>query len=118
MTVGGNLVEYPGEVVTKRTVLATAKLLLNQIISKPSALNIKDFYLNNDLPTTIYIHIPVNIIPDDIIYQQDKLHQFEPNGYIYAAVDKGMYGLRQAGRVASNVLIPRLKEARNRPCNQ
>ena len=116
--VGGNLVEYPGEVATKAADLITTKLLINQIISNPkrraAAIDIKDFYLNNDLPTTEYIRIPVNIIPEDI-YQQYDLHKFETDGYVYAAVDKGMYGLPQAGRVASNVLIPRLEKAGYRP---
>jgi Reverse transcriptase (RNA-dependent DNA polymerase) len=35
----------------------------------------------------------------------------EPDGYNYARVDKGMYGLPQAGKVASDYLIPRLKAA-------
>ena len=111
MTVGGNLVEYPGKVATNAADLITAKLLINQIISNPkrqaAAINIKDFYLNNDLPTTEYICIPVNIIPDDI-YQQYELHKYEVDGYVYAAVDKGIYGPPQAGRVANNVLIPQL----------
>ena len=118
MTVGGNLVEYAGEVATKAADLITTKLLINQIISNPkqqaAAINIKDFYLNNDLPTTEYICIPINIIPDDI-HQQYELHKHEVDGYVYATVDKGMYGLPQAGRVASNVLIPRLEEAGSRP---
>ena len=73
MTVGGNLVKYPGDKATKTADLTTAKLLINQTISNPkqraTAIDIKDFYLNNNLPTTEYIRIPTNIIPDNI-YQQ------------------------------------------------
>ena len=36
---------------------------------------------------------------------------FVHNGYIYIEVSKGMYGLPQAGRVASDELIPRLEAA-------
>mgnify|MGYP000951902412 CR=1 FL=1 len=37
MTVGGDRVDYPGEVTTKTTDLATAKILLNSVISTPGA---------------------------------------------------------------------------------
>ena len=113
MTVGGNLINYVGNVATKTADLTTVKILINKTISDPkqraAAINIKDFYLNNDLPEKEYIRIPVSIIPDDI-YKQYNLHLFEHNGYVLAGVSKGMYGLPQAGRVASNVLIPRLKD--------
>ena len=70
MTVGGNLVKYPGKVATNVADLITTKLLINQIISnlkqRVATTNIKNFYLNNNLPTTEYMRIPVNIIPEDI----------------------------------------------------
>ena len=113
MTVGGNLINYVGNVATKTADLTTVKILINKTISNPTrraaAIDIKDFYLSNDLPEKEYIRIPVNIIPKEI-YKQYNLHLFEHNGYVIAEVSKGMYGLPQAGRVASNVLIPRLKE--------
>jgi Reverse transcriptase (RNA-dependent DNA polymerase) len=112
MTVGGNLIDFPGDVATKTADLTTAKLLINSIISNPKGramcIDIKDFYLNNDLPNTEYIRIPVSIIPA-AIWKQYKVDDYVDDGYVYGAVDKGMYGLPQAGRVASDVLIPRLK---------
>jgi hypothetical protein len=36
-TVGGDLIDYPGEVSTKMASLTTAKLLFNSVISTPGA---------------------------------------------------------------------------------
>ena len=69
VTVGGDRVDYPGEVSTKTSDLVTAKLLFNSVISTDHArfmtMDIKDFYLNNDLPHKEYICIPVNLIPPE-----------------------------------------------------
>ena len=109
MTIGGNLIDYPGNTATKTADLVTAKILIKEVISNPKrravAIDIKDFNLNNDLPDCEYIWIPVNIIPDTI-YKQYNLQEFENDGYVYARVDKGMYGLPQAGRIASDTLLP------------
>jgi Reverse transcriptase (RNA-dependent DNA polymerase) len=39
----------------------------------------------------------------------------DEKGYVLARVDKGMYGLPQAGKVASDHLLPRLHEAGYKP---
>jgi hypothetical protein len=52
-TIGGNLIDFPGDKSTK------AACLVNNIISTPGAraacMDIKDFYLNNPLPNAEYI---------------------------------------------------------------
>jgi hypothetical protein len=49
ITMGGNLINYPGNCRTPTADLLTVKLLLNSIISTSNAkfitLNLKDFYL-------------------------------------------------------------------------
>jgi hypothetical protein len=37
LTVGGNIIDYPGDVSTKTTGLSTVKLIFNSVISTPSA---------------------------------------------------------------------------------
>jgi hypothetical protein len=69
----------------------------------------KDFYLNNDLPGSEFVRFRREDIPEAIWLQYNLSHYVTKDGYIYARVDKGMYGLPQAGKVASNVLIPRLE---------
>ena len=64
-------------------------------------LDLKDFYLCSDLPGYEYVRIPTHMLPPAIItlYKLDnKIH----NGYVYAEVRKGMYGLPQAGKLAND----------------
>jgi hypothetical protein len=50
LTVGGNLIDYPGNISTKTAGLTTAKLLFNSIVSTHKArlmgIDVKNFYLN------------------------------------------------------------------------
>jgi hypothetical protein len=50
LTIGGDQTEYPGDKSTRTAGLATAKILINSIISTPNAkflvININNFYLN------------------------------------------------------------------------
>ena len=114
-TVGGNLIDFPGDKSTRSADLITSKCLLNNIISTPgvraACLDIKDFYLNNPLPRSEYVRFRQEDIPDEIWSQYNLAQWVTDDGYIYARVDKGMYGLPQAGKVASDALIPRLNQA-------
>jgi hypothetical protein len=107
-TVGGNLIDFPGETSTKAADLVTVKCLLHNIISTPGAraacMDIKDFYLNNLLPQAEYIRYMANTIPTDVWKQYNLENFVDDRGYVYARVDKGMYG-----KVASDGLFPRLK---------
>ena len=62
MTVGGNLIEFPGDKSTKTADIIAIKALINSIISTPgaraAAIDLKNFYLENDLPNKEYIRIP------------------------------------------------------------
>ena len=120
-TVGGDCIDFQGEVATKVADLVTVKCLLNRIISTPGAkaacIDIRDFYLNNPLPTAEYIKFPTELVPKDI-WEQYNLDKFSDKGWLYARVDKGMYGLPQAGRVAYNHLLPFLQAAGYRETGQ
>ena len=117
--VGGDKIDYPGSTSTKTADLTTVKLLLNSVVSTPGAkfmgLDIKDFYLNNDLDRYEYIRIPIKLIPQAII-DQYALADKERDGYVYAEVRKGMYGLPQAGKVANDELVQHLAEFGYAPC--
>ena len=94
--------------------LVTVKCLLHHIISTPGAkaacIDIKDVYLNNPLPTPEYIRFRADTIPLEI-WKQYNLDDYVVDGWVYARVDKGMYGLPQVGKVASDHLIPCLHQA-------
>jgi hypothetical protein len=113
-TVGGDKVDYPFEVRTKTADLTTAKIIINSTISTPGArfmcMDIKDFYLNNDMSRYEYMRIPINQIPQRIM-ELYKLAPLVHNGAVYVEIRKGMYGLPQAGKIANDKLIPILKAA-------
>ena len=73
MTVGGNLIEYGGDVYTLTADITTSKLLWNIIVSTKDArcmcMDIKNFYLGTPLPVgqEEYIHVPIELIPNTII---------------------------------------------------
>lgn len=102
LTVGGNLINYPDPVTTPTADITTVKLLINSVISTPGArfmtIDISKFYLGTTLPRSEYICMPISIITQPIIEQyhlQNKTH----NNKVYMKIDKGMYGLPQAGKL-------------------
>jgi hypothetical protein len=113
LTVGGDRIDYPDEVSTKTSSLPTAKILINSTISTPNAramvLDIKDFYLNTPMERTEYMRININDIPTPIISHYQIL-ALAHKGHVYVAINKGMYGLPQAGRLANDQLIKHLNK--------
>jgi hypothetical protein len=111
ITVGGNLIEYPGELTTRTADLTTTKLLWNSVISTPGARyktsDIKSFYLETPLDRFEYMRMPFDLIPPKFADAYD-LHQNQKGGYIYMEIRKGIYGLPQAGILANKLLKERL----------
>ncbi len=71
-------------------------------------LDLKDFYLGTPMTAYEYMRIPISVIPDSIM-DQYNLHDLVANGHVYVEIRKGMYGLPQAGRIASDYLTDFLK---------
>ena len=107
LTVGGNLLNVPGDLSTRTAEMTTSKLLFNSVISTDEArfacIDIKNMYLQTPMDRKEYIRIPIKIIPQvfmDHYGLQDKIH----NGHIYCEICKGIYGLPQAGKLANDLL--------------
>ena len=68
LTVGGNLLDFPGLLSNPTATVTTEKCLFSSVISTPGAkclvADIKTFYLNNDLPEPKYMkpHIHFTIL--------------------------------------------------------
>ena len=107
LTVGGNLIDYPGDTSTPTANITTAKCLINSVLSTPGAKmacgDIKNFYLNTPMDRLEYMRIPINLIPPEII-REYKLDALQHNQYVYIRINKGMYGLPQAGKLANDLL--------------
>jgi hypothetical protein len=73
LAVGGNLIQYPGDVSTRSADLTTSKCLWNSTISTDGAkymcLDVKNFYLGTPMDTFEYMRIPTKLIPHEIIEQ-------------------------------------------------
>jgi hypothetical protein len=91
MTLGGNLINYPGEKSTCTTELEMTKILFNSMISTEDAkfctMDITNFYLNTPLDCPEYLWIPVSLIPDEIM-QEYKLHALTKNDNVMARINK------------------------------
>jgi hypothetical protein len=73
LTVGGNLIQYPGDVSTRSTDLTTSKCLWNSTISTEGAtymcLDVRNFYIGTTMDYFEYMRIPIKLIPQEIIVQ-------------------------------------------------
>ena len=91
--------------------MTTIKLLLNSVVSsiwaKFMTVYVENFYLNTPMEEPEYIKIPVRLILDEIKVEY-KVSKFEHAGYVYLQINKGMYGLAQAGLLANELLAKRL----------
>ncbi len=108
MVVGGDKVHYPGNAGTPTADLLTIKILINSIISTAGAkfmrMDIKDFYLNTPMARYKYMQLHIADMPDNVIEHYNLRDKATPNGYIYCKIQKGMYGLPQAGIIAQQLL--------------
>jgi hypothetical protein len=106
ITMGGNLINYPGDCRTPTAYLLTVKLLLNSVISTPNArfmtLDLKDFYLMTPMKCYEYFQMKLELFPQDIIDLYDLQKKADHNGNVHCEVPRGMYGLPQAGLVGNS----------------
>ena len=111
---GGDKTNFPGEVATPTADMLVAKILMNSVVSTKGArfmtMDISNFYLNTPMSRPEYIRIRINDIPDEIIKEYKLKEKVTPNGSIYIQVNKGMYGLPQAGLMANVLLEKRLNK--------
>jgi hypothetical protein len=112
ITVGGNLIDYPGELTVGTADLTTAKLLWNSVISTEGAkfmgLDIKSFYIMHPMDRYEYMKIPISLFPQHTI-EQYNLKSKVKGGFVYLEIRATMYGLPQAGILANKALREHLK---------
>ena len=65
--------------------------------------DLKDFYLNTPMESYEYMQYPVSSIPAAIM-EEYELEPLIHKGNVYVEIRKGMYGLPQAGKIASDRL--------------
>ena len=77
-------------------------------------MDVKYFYLNNQMEREKYITIQISMIPQEFV-EIYNLAEKSYNGYIYARVTKVMYGISQARRIAHDALLKHLDPYVYRP---
>jgi hypothetical protein len=123
-TIGGNQVHYDGDKSANTASMQLIKILCNAVVSDKGAkfmtADIKDFYLGTPLPSPEYMRINLDHIPEDVIDKYD-MRRYAHNNAVIVQVNKGIYGLPQAGKLAQDRLIEHLAkhgyhQAPNTPC--
>lgn len=107
ITIGGNRICYPGDTGTKTGSIKMVKLLLNSTISTPDArfacFDISNFYLGTLLNRPEYVRIKILDISQEFIHEYN-LTEYESNGWVYFEINNGVYGLKQAVKLANDLL--------------
>jgi hypothetical protein len=114
--VGGNILDYSGDVATSTADITTFKILINSTLSTEDAtimmMDIKNYYLDTPLPRFEYMKMLLSRFPKEIV-QKYNLNTLDIEGWVYIEIRKGMYGLKQAGLLANQLLQTRLAWCRS-----
>jgi hypothetical protein len=114
ITVGGNLVNYPGDMGTRTADLLTVKLMLNSVISTPGAkfmsFDMSNFYLMAPMMRYEYVRMNLDDFPEEIIEEYKLRDIASKDGGMIAECRMCVYGLPQAGILANKYLEKRLNE--------
>lgn len=110
-TYGGDRGDYQGPTTAETADITTVKLLLNDVISDPEGkwltTDVCDYYLGTPMDSPEYMRVPVKYIP----LATQRKHNLETlihNGAVIMQLNKGIYGLKQAGRLAQQRMIKHL----------
>jgi hypothetical protein len=118
LTVGGDRLDYAGDVATSTAEITTFKILINSTLSTEDAammmMDIKNYYLGTPLPRFEYMKMLLSRFPEEIV-QKYNLNALAVDGWVYIEIRKGMYGLKQAGLLANQLLQNRLAPFRYYP---
>jgi hypothetical protein len=111
LTVGGDGLDYSGEVATSTAGITTFKILINSTLSTEDAammmMDIKNYYIGTPLPRFEYMKMLLSGFPEEII-QKYNLNALAVDGWVYIEIRNGMYGLKQAGLLANQLLQTQL----------
>jgi hypothetical protein len=106
ITVGGNLIFYPGNAGNNMALLELIKLMLNSVVLRKGAqfltIVIKNFYLDMPMVDPKYVCIKITDIPEEFILEYDLTGKEDHNGCIYFEIQPGCYSLPHAGILAND----------------
>jgi hypothetical protein len=104
--VGGDRLDYSGDVATSTADITTFKILINITLSTDDAammmMDIKKIHLGTPLPRYEYMRILLSRFPEEIVSKYN-LKALAVDGWFYIEIRKGMYALKQAGLLANQL---------------
>jgi hypothetical protein len=107
LTVGGDILDYSGNVTTLTADITTLKLLINSTLSTADAammmMEINNYCLGTPLPRFEYMKKLLSRFPEEIV-QKYNLKAIAVDSWVYIETRKGMYSLKQAGLLANQLL--------------
>jgi hypothetical protein len=107
LTVGGDRLDYSGDIATSTADITTFNILINSTLSTKDAammmMDIKNFYLGTPLPRFEYMKMLLSRFPEEII-QKYNLNPLAVDGWVNIKILKDMYGLKQAGLLANQLI--------------
>jgi hypothetical protein len=105
--VGGDRLDYSGDVATSTLDITTFKILINSTLSNTDAammmMHIKNYYLGTPFPCFEYMKMLLSRFPEEIV-EKYNLGALAVDGWMHIEIRKGMYGLKQAGLLANQLL--------------
>jgi hypothetical protein len=89
LTVGGDRLDYSGDVATSTADITTFKILINSTLSTENAammmMDIKNYYLGTPLPRFEYMKMLLSRFPEEII-QKYNLNALAIDGWVYVEI--------------------------------
>ena len=111
LTVGGDKLDYDFDSTSPAASLVETKLLLNSVISDSArgarfmTIDIKDFFLQTHMKEPEFMKIHSKYFDDSLRKKYNLNNLISTDNYVYCQIDKGMYGLKQAARLAHDDLV-------------
>jgi hypothetical protein len=112
VTLGGDRLNYSGDVATSTADITTIKVLINSTLSTEDAaimmMDIKNYYIGTPLPRLEYMKMLLSRFPEEIV-QKYNLNALAVEVWVYIEIRKGMYSLKQLRLLANQLLQTRLE---------
>jgi hypothetical protein len=107
LNVRGDRLDVSCDVATSTADITTFKILIKSTLSTKDAammmMDIKIYYIGTPLPQFEYMKMLLSRFPEEII-KKYKLKTLAVDSWVYIEIRKGMYGLKQAGLLANQLL--------------
>jgi hypothetical protein len=118
LTVGRDIINYSGDVATFTADITTFNILINITLSTGDSammmMDINNYYLGIPLPRFEYMKMLLSRLTKEIV-QKYNLNAFSIDGWVCIEIRKGMWGLKQAGLLANQLLQTHLAPFRYYP---